>query len=59
LAYALRGETERAVIELVEARRLILDGRYSSIAVAATTRRALQSLVSADDERRAAHHGGQ
>ena len=31
-AYALRGETERAAIELVEARRLSLDGRYSSIA---------------------------
>jgi tetratricopeptide (TPR) repeat protein len=31
-AYALRGETERAAIELAEARRLSLDGRYSSIA---------------------------
>ena len=31
-AYALRGETERATIELAEARRLSLDGRYSSIA---------------------------
>jgi len=30
-AYALRGETERAAIELAEARRLSLDGRYSSI----------------------------
>jgi TolB-like protein/Tfp pilus assembly protein PilF len=29
-AYALRGETERAAIELAEARRLSLDGRYSS-----------------------------
>jgi tetratricopeptide (TPR) repeat protein len=31
-AYALRGETERAAIELAEARRSSLDGRYSSIA---------------------------
>jgi adenylate cyclase len=31
-AYALRGETERAAIELLDARRLSLDGRYSSIA---------------------------
>ena len=31
-AYALTGETERAAIELAEARRLSLDGRYSSIA---------------------------
>jgi tetratricopeptide (TPR) repeat protein len=31
-AYALRGDTERAAIELAEARRLSLDGRYSSIA---------------------------
>jgi TolB-like protein/Tfp pilus assembly protein PilF len=31
-AYALRGETERSAIELAEARRLSLDGRYSSIA---------------------------
>jgi adenylate cyclase len=31
-AYALRGETERAAIELLEARRLSLDGRYSSVA---------------------------
>jgi tetratricopeptide (TPR) repeat protein len=31
-AYAFRGETERAAIELAEARRLSLDGRYSSIA---------------------------
>jgi len=30
-AYALRGETERAAIELAEARRLSLDGPYSSI----------------------------
>ena len=31
-AYALRGETERAVAELAEARKLARDGRYSSIA---------------------------
>jgi adenylate cyclase len=31
-AYALRGETERAAIELAEARRLSGDDRYSSIA---------------------------
>jgi adenylate cyclase len=31
-AYALRGETERAAAELAEARRLDVDGRYSSIA---------------------------
>jgi TolB-like protein/Flp pilus assembly protein TadD len=31
-AYALRGETERATAELVEARKPIKDGRYSSIA---------------------------
>jgi TolB-like protein len=31
-AYALKGETERAVTELAEARRLSGDGRYSSIA---------------------------
>jgi Flp pilus assembly protein TadD len=30
--YALAGETERAATELVEARRLSLDDRYSSIA---------------------------
>jgi tetratricopeptide (TPR) repeat protein len=30
-AYALRGETERSAIELAEARRLSLDGRYSSM----------------------------
>src|ERR1700730_6218405 len=30
-AYALRGETERAAVELDEAQRLSLDGRYSSI----------------------------
>jgi adenylate cyclase len=30
-AYALRGETERSAIELAEARRLSLDGGYSSI----------------------------
>jgi TolB-like protein len=30
-AYALRGETERSAVELAEARRLSLDGRYSSI----------------------------
>jgi len=30
-AYALKGETERAAIELAEARRLCPDGRYSSI----------------------------
>jgi tetratricopeptide (TPR) repeat protein len=31
-AYALKGETERASAELAEARRLVADGRYSSIA---------------------------
>ena len=31
-AYALKGETERAVAELAEARRLSSDGRFSSIA---------------------------
>ena len=31
-AYALRGEIERATAELAEARRLALDGRFSSIA---------------------------
>jgi predicted Zn-dependent protease len=31
-AYALKGVTERAAIELAEARRLASDGRYSSIA---------------------------
>jgi TolB-like protein len=31
-AYALREETERSAVELVEARRLSRDGRYSSIA---------------------------
>jgi adenylate cyclase len=31
-AYALKGETERASVELAEARRLAADGRYSSIA---------------------------
>ena len=31
-AYALNGEIERAVAELAEARRLVLDDRYSSIA---------------------------
>jgi len=31
-AYALKGETERAVAELAEARRLTADGRYSSVA---------------------------
>ena len=31
-AYALRGEIESSAIELAEARRLSLDGRYSSIA---------------------------
>jgi adenylate cyclase len=31
-AYALRGETERAAAELAEARRLVGDDRYSSIA---------------------------
>jgi adenylate cyclase len=31
-AYALKGETERAAVELVEARRLSGDDRYSSIA---------------------------
>jgi adenylate cyclase len=30
-AYALRGETEHSAVELAEARRLCLDGRYSSI----------------------------
>jgi adenylate cyclase len=36
-AYALRGEAERSAIELAEARRLSLDGRYSSIARLQTT----------------------
>jgi adenylate cyclase len=31
-AYALKGQTERSASELAEARRLSLDGRYSSIA---------------------------
>jgi predicted Zn-dependent protease len=31
-AYALRGETERAAAELAEARRLVGDDRFSSIA---------------------------
>jgi tetratricopeptide (TPR) repeat protein len=31
-AYALKGETERSAVELSKARRLSLDGRYSSIA---------------------------
>jgi TolB-like protein/Flp pilus assembly protein TadD len=31
-AYALKGETERATAELAEARKLVRDGRYSSIA---------------------------
>ena len=31
-AYALKSETERATVELAEARRLSGDGRYSSIA---------------------------
>ena len=31
-AYALHGETERSIVELAEARRLVGDGRYSSIA---------------------------
>jgi len=31
-AYALRGETERAAVELAETRRLIGDDRFSSIA---------------------------
>jgi predicted Zn-dependent protease len=31
-AYALRGETERAAAELAEARRLVSDDRYTSIA---------------------------
>jgi adenylate cyclase len=31
-AYALRGETERAAAELAEARRLSVDGRFSSVA---------------------------
>jgi hypothetical protein len=31
-AYALRGETELSATELAEARRLSLDGRYSSVA---------------------------
>jgi predicted Zn-dependent protease len=30
--YALRGETERAAAELAEARKLVHDGRYSSVA---------------------------
>jgi TolB-like protein/class 3 adenylate cyclase len=36
-AYALRGEIERSVVELAEARRLSLDGRYSSLAQLQTT----------------------
>ena len=31
-AYALKGETERATAELAEARRLVADDRYTSIA---------------------------
>ena len=31
-AYALRGDTKRAAAELAEARKLVRDGRYSSIA---------------------------
>jgi hypothetical protein len=31
-AYALNGETERATVELTEARRLSRDNRYASIA---------------------------
>ena len=31
-AYGLKGESERAAIELAEARRLVADDRYSSIA---------------------------
>ena len=31
-AYALKGDTERAIFELTEARRLSSDGRYSSVA---------------------------
>jgi Flp pilus assembly protein TadD len=31
-AYALKGDTERAAAELAEARRLVGDDRYSSIA---------------------------
>ena len=31
-AYALKGETKRAIAELAEARRLVGDDRYSSIA---------------------------
>ena len=31
-AYAIKGESERAVLELAEARRLSRDGRYSSLA---------------------------
>jgi hypothetical protein len=31
-AYALKGETERAAAELAEARRLVGDDRYSTIA---------------------------
>jgi hypothetical protein len=31
-AYGLKGETDRAIAELAEARRVTLDGRYSSIA---------------------------
>ena len=30
--YALKGETKRALAELAEARRLVVDDRYSSIA---------------------------
>jgi tetratricopeptide (TPR) repeat protein len=36
-AYALTGESERAAAELAEARRLVGDGRYSSIARLRTT----------------------
>jgi hypothetical protein len=38
-AYALRGETERAFVELAEARRLADVGTYSSIARARTLTR--------------------
>jgi hypothetical protein len=31
-AYAIKGDSERAAIELTEARRLSRDGRYSSLA---------------------------
>ena len=46
-AYALKGDTERAAAELAEARRLVGDDRYSSIA----RLRAAESWGSAEDPR--------